>query len=449
MLLSLIKKQHANLRASGNCPMDIEQDYSSVLQELEGSRRIMWADESTRESLDVTSILNFTSCTPVRTPARTRNILQSNTPMRMAKLAADAIEEEGDYSLLTAQNSLLNSRSAVAGLQSDKADNSQTVSRELIEASKVAAVNTQEAVFLKTLHAAHENAKEQQSLCCELRMQSDDTQLQSKDLQVAPSPSRRRTVTLDSDFESRVKVPRFDPDLLPHVPTDEPSASHEKEEEKQYAIDDCILDQDRRGTIVLHKLPQEVKDLPLIGGCDVPVTVLERSEALATAASAVSSEVDDIGGFKFATEKNVSETATGTQDLENGVPYSNLNATFDILPLSSASKTEKAVEQAEIGKVTEVPKHEISGIEPLVETPDRKPLAVLCNNKPADDNIMPDAMNLHQLGLPSMRDGSNLKTSKAALTPSASKHDHHKLPYSASKSASMLYFIWVNCACSF
>ena len=420
-LLCLVKKQFTTLKEHNILSQDIEQEYTSIVEDLEGGKRIMWADETTRESLDVASIINFTSCTPVRTPARTRNVLVSNTPQRMAgKDRADGVED--NYEFLTAKNSYFNSRKGVQGASefsfvsgatfgSIELKSGQSDNNGLIESKDSG--KTDNATFEESMiNGPNGNPKRQ--FAAEPNLQS---------------PSRRRLINFDADFENSAKVARFDPDMLPHVPASEPSIT----EEKKWLDNAELHAKDRRGTIVLQKGPEEVKSLPLI-----PSPVASRGNSgtnEARSEPATEAMSCDFVDTNKGTCIDNSEKQHVVEAEKMAAP-STLNATFDVI---SASKASIQLTSSD---------HDLSGFDPIPDTPDRKPLTLLCDNKLKGDSISSPAPALKVHGLPSMRSASNLKIGKSPTNPASKsgndtwKQENSKLLNSASKSITGSFILY-------
>ena len=69
------------LQNAGLVTMDIAEDYVALYDSIEGNRKIVWADQSaTQENMNVSSLLNFSSCTPIQASNRTHDVLQATTP---------------------------------------------------------------------------------------------------------------------------------------------------------------------------------------------------------------------------------------------------------------------------------------------------------------------------------------------------------------------------------
>jgi len=390
--------------------MDAEQDYVSILEDLEGSKRVMWADENTRESLDVASIINFTSCTPVRTPARTRNILTSNTPQRV-DLEQNEENIEVDYELITAKNSYFNSRKDLAGEAEFSVKNSGKCDYEGLDSGH-----------------SHKNASSESKESCK----AISTVLGESPV-VEPhgslkrhligepsllSPSSRRMMKFDNDFQCSVKVARFDPNLLPHVPTAEPSIQSEQIRENTE-----IHAKDRRDTIVLQKGPEEVRDLPFISSVATSKEAFnEKDRASRSFVQAVSDRSDSSDDAARAGDLETQDVI----ETKRVVPPT-LNATLDLT--SSNVVYHEAVPTD----------HDLSGVDPIPDTPDRKPLSLLCENKINGDSVSSTEATLKQHGLPSMRSGSNLRIGKPSAQPASKikantlKQDNLKMLNSSSK----------------
>ena len=413
-LLCLVKKQFVTLNESGVLSMNIEQDYVSILEDLEGSKRVMWADENTRESLDVASILNFTSCTPVRTPARTRNILTSNTPQRVDVEENEENAEE-DNELITAKNSFFNSRKDLEGETDFSVSNSgrhenfnsgynhKSFSSEPKESSKPNNMVLGDSPIVEPQGSLKRHLTGEPSLL---------------------SHSSRRMMKFDSDIQCSVKVARFDPDMLPQVPTAEPSIETQQTRENPE-----IHAKDRRDTIVLQKGPEEVRDLPFISSVATSREAFSEKDSASTSFAQAVSLKNDSGN-----------DAVRTGDLEmqdmietNRVVPPSLNATLD-LTSSNIVYHESAPTN-----------HDLSGVDQIPDTPDRKPLSLLCENKINGDSVSSTAATLKQHGLPSMRSGSNLRIGKSSAQPAsktrnnALKLDNFKLLNSSSKTAAGLF----------
>lgn len=408
------------------------------MEDLEGGKRIIWADESSRENLDVASLINFTSCTPVRTPARTRNILMSNTPQRIADDVYDDGKEEST-ALITAKNSYFNSR---AGMQAGEAE----FHRSLADAT-----SDDNAFELREVEVTSRASDKVEQMSVEstwLKDPRDGLKRQAESDESMVSPSKRRTTALSRDL----KMPQFDPVMLPQVPSTEPSIDPPTNQGQKPLASVEAYDKDRRGTIVLQKAPEEVKNLPLVDAmaadtvrsgtelkssvdnCDVDDDENddENDDANDDANDDENGNVDDDEEvFDIVSEGKVAQDL-GQEHLSEKPSNPLLNATFDVTPFN----------EKEGNLDSEPPEHDVSGVEPIVQTPDRQPLSVLCENKLKGEmtSSSSTAATLKQNGLPSMRSGSNLKVGKSPKTGIESiKNDHNKLLNSSSKFSSGLF----------
>ena len=383
----------------------------------------MWADETTRENLDVASMLNFTSCTPVRTPARTRNVLTSNTPQRKAD-ADHGESAEDDYFLITAKNSYFNSR---AGLQASERESHDMTAVSLNAGVKFAAVKTEPSADNteedSTMIEAEEASKiESTAVKSDVTKDPrDHLKRHFADDQPPLSPSGNPAVTVDASAECCNKIPRFDLDIFPQVPTTEPSNITDQK------LRDRVepLEKERRGTIVLQKGPEEVKVLPLVQSVETADS--EEGEADSDTCTEVEeTETNDDFNENTAENENIEHAKT------EAIP-SMLNATFDV-----SSAKEASLEPTPSA-------HDLSGVEPIPQTPDRQPLSLLCENKLNGESNSSTAAALQQHGLPSMRSGSILKIGKTLTQLAsktgidASKQDNLKMMNSASKSGMLFY----------
>ena len=486
-LLSLVSKQQLKLKETNNLCLELEQEYTSVMNDLEGSRRITWADESTRESLDVSSILNFSSCTPVRTPARSRCVLQANTPQMAGKVVDIDVDE--DYSSITALNSVYNSRiSTVVDGLSDEASTvilSASVGSPLPSVSAHPAPGMQEQtvetiptnkVFIADLETKLHGL--QQNVTKSLEMETDHRIIHSVEAgqsaivsdngenNASPlSLSRRRTRTLDGDFEVRNKVPRFDPESLPIVPENELKYPAMDANQHQGCTPAKLLfsgansaqnaGRERRGTMMIQKGPGKVNNLPVIKENenvhkDVMVSTVKKEESTTSGNEEIVLDQTDNMKAEHCTNYDIKcEQSLRALTVKTTKPMNNdLNATFDVLPArQDALKDEVGLDVTYTFTQSNEVEANLSGIEPIEESPTRQPLSVLCENSLKESTETPKTASLHQHGLPSMRDGSSLKISNA-VTPAVTtvvtrnvaenmkiEPKDHKTPFSASKTS--------------
>ena len=391
-----MKRQFTTLKANSVLSIDIEQEYTSILEDLEGGKRIMWADETTREGFDVASILNFASCTPVRTPARTNSVFMPNTPQRAAN-GDNEEKDEGDYEFITAKNSYFNSRKRgqdATGF-SFPAESKESGNANSMVVDKL--TTSEPRGYLKRQYA------QEPSL---------------------PSPPRYKALDVDASLEWCAKVARFDPDMLPQVPTAEPSSPIE-----QKPLDDAVLHaRDRRETIVLQKRPEEAKNLPIVTSTVVPednlgINVTEMEDPT----------TQDVLHEKHVANEDVGVDESRVVETKKMLAPSALNTTFDVI---SGSKASLSLASSD---------HDLSGVEPIVDTPDRKPLSLLCENKLKGDSTANATSAIKVDDLFSMRNTSSFKTGKSTTLQvsttanEAPKHDNSKVLNSASKSASGLF----------
>ena len=471
------------LKETNNLCWELEQEYTSVMNDLEGSRRITWADESTRESLDVSSILNFSSCTPVRTPARSRCVLQANTPQTAGKDVD--IDADEDYSSITALNSVYNSKisTVVEGLndEASTAILSESVGSPMPsvpahptpgkQEQTVKTIPTNKVVItdLETkLHGLQQNATKSSEMETDHRIihkvEAGQSAIVADNVENNASPlslSRRRTRTLDGDFEVRNKVPRFDLESLPIVPENElkDPAIHANQHQgctaakllfsgansAQYAAGE------RRGTMIIQKGPGEVNNLPVIKENrnvrkDETISTVNQEESKFSD----NKDLNQIDNLKAEHSTNddikceQSSRVVPVNTTKSTTMNNDLNATFDVLPASQdVLKDEACLDVTYTCMQSSEAEANLSGIEPIEESPTRQPLSVLCENGIKGNTETPKTASLHQHGLPSMRDGSSLKISKA-VTPVVTRNGaenmkiepkDHKTPLSASKTS--------------
>lgn len=457
-LLSLVSKQQLKLKETSNLSLELEQEYTSVMNDLEGSRRITWADESTRESLDVSSILNFSSCTPVRTPARSRCVLLANT-LQMAAKGVD-IDMDEDYTSITALNSVYNSKitRVVTGLSNEVSANMLCASAGSPMPSvpthptpgnqeyAVVSIPSNEAFVtdLETkLHGLQQNMTKSSEMETYHRINHNVDAGQSAivadniENNVSPSSlSRRRTRTLDDDFEVRNKMPRFDTKFLSPMPEKEATdpaidvSQHQGCTPAKLLFSGAgsveIAGRERRGTMIIQKGPDEVSNLPVIKENenvhkDGKVSTVNQEEAeFSNDKEAVLSQTDNIKAEHCRNDDTKCDQSFGiltVNTTKSAVVHNDLNATFDVLPISQDVLREEAgLAITYTCMQSNEADANLSGIEPIEDSPTRQPLSVVCENNLKGNAVTPKTVSLNQHGLPSMRDGSSMKISKA-VTP--------------------------------
>ena len=193
---------------------------------------------------------------------------------------------------------------------------------------------------------------------------------------------------------------------------------------------------------------------------------LDETITLCPHAEILTEDVDNNDVFEAGSGgesmNHVEVSTEGTTDRVWGVPLANavtgclqqnassrcvelMNATFDV-------NDENSGEQVLMFPSSKNNDLDVSGIEPLDESPERQPLGPICGNTLKGNLMNPgNPVNaktaaLHMHGLPSMHDRSNFKakphlekTDAAAEVGKKQDSKDHKSPYAASKSGKSKY----------